>query len=73
MYLGSRDGVFYAIKADGTLKWTFPCPSDVTRNPAIGLDGTIYFAVYNGTLYALNNDGTLKWSFSSGAASGSSR
>jgi hypothetical protein len=67
IYYWSYDG-FRAVTATGKPKWFYPYthsnsppqPYDQEMTPAIGPDGTIYFADRN--LYALNPDGTLKWS-----------
>ena len=62
--LGSEDsGNFYALDPDGSQKWKFPTVGIIVSSPAIGSDGTIYFASNSGTFYALNPDGTQKWNF----------
>lgn len=71
IYVGARNGriggrdkrKFYALHPDGSIKWTFSCESSEEKfrsAPAIGIDGTIYFA---STLYfyAVNDSGFLKW------------
>jgi len=60
----------YALTPSGIQKWSYQYPQQYFREPAIGLDGTIY-AVYpgfvsliqqsSGVLHALRPDGTLKW------------
>lgn len=58
-----------AFNPDGTLKWSYeiapsewnPVAQDSYSSPAIGADGTIYFAAETGFIYALNPDGSLKW------------
>jgi len=66
---GFGNNVFYALNPDGTLKWTYPADAaeggtlnkGIWSNPAIGPDGTVYFAS-GYTLYALNpDDGTERW------------
>jgi hypothetical protein len=64
IYYYSGDG-FRALTPAGKLKWFYPYIATESADffslmPAIGPDGTIYFADQN--LYALNPDGTLKWS-----------
>ncbi len=55
-----------AIGSDGVKKWNFQTGYGETTLPAIGSDGTIYFASSNDTLYALNPDSTIKWSYGTG-------
>ena len=75
IYLGTNAGAFYALKPDGTKKWSFtandgvttPGDGDIYTTPAIGADGTIYFANLYGTVYALTDSGTAatkKWTWS---------
>ena len=63
VYVGSDDGMFYAINPDGTLKWEFLTGGIVESSPAIGTDGTLYVGSDDFSLYAINPDGTLKWEF----------
>jgi len=59
----------YAIKQDGSLKWTFSglWPESIRNAPAIGKDGTVYFVYHNVPLTALNpEDGSVKWSLTLG-------
>jgi outer membrane protein assembly factor BamB len=49
----------YAVKPDGTMRWTFPTTGTVNASLAIGPSGTVY--VPADVLYALKPDGTLKW------------
>jgi outer membrane protein assembly factor BamB len=44
----------------GGLKWSFKTDSGIETSPAIGYDGTIYFADWT-YLYAIYPNGTLKW------------
>jgi len=54
---------------DGSLIWSYniqpkdgiPVAQDSYTSPAVGADGTIYFAAENNYIYALNPDGTLRW------------
>jgi hypothetical protein len=55
--------MLYRFRPDGTIKWTYRTPTDVTFQPAIGPDGTIYFWSegdntnnYDTPLIALNDD-----------------
>ena len=60
IYVGSSDNKLYALKPDGTLKWSYATTSGI-YTPAIGADGTIYIG--SDKFYALNPDGTLKWTY----------
>lgn len=67
-------GFLYAINPDGTLKWKYILNEGTTvymiGSPAIGTDGTIYFASnyyasgWHAKLNAVKPDGTLKWGYS---------
>ena len=57
---------------NGEVKWIYTCDSlaqYINTAPAIGQDGTIYFATSTSSarnsvfLYSLNPDGTLKWKY----------
>ncbi|MCJ8011595.1 S-layer homology domain-containing protein [Paenibacillus sp. KQZ6P-2] len=66
IYAGTMDGVLYAFKPNGIVKWTFPTPSPIYEHPVIGADGTIYVESYwndsGAVLYAIHPDGSKKWS-----------
>jgi outer membrane protein assembly factor BamB len=67
----SRDNRLYALKPDGTLKWSFPLDAGGDSPPTVGDDGTIYVGGWRNyvpsavdlNLYALNPDGTVKWAY----------
>lgn len=59
-------GKVYALLATGSVRWSFPGPTDwVDTSPAVADDGTIYVGSWDGRLFALNPTGTirLKWSY----------
>jgi hypothetical protein len=63
-----------AVDQNGEIKWSFGVGqfnSWVSSNPAVSLDGTIYFTmqVTNDSLFALKSDGTRKWANYIGAQS----
>jgi len=72
IYIGSdKDyGYLYAIKSDGTEKWSIKisgknCIGTVDF-PRISSDGTIYICaehIYKTHLYAVNPNGNIKWTF----------
>jgi outer membrane protein assembly factor BamB len=45
----------------GDLLWRYQIGALIKSSPAIGQDGTIYFAAQDKYLYALGKDGNLKW------------
>ncbi|MCF8274670.1 MAG: PQQ-binding-like beta-propeller repeat protein [Flavobacteriaceae bacterium] len=71
IYVGALDGYLYAINPDGTEKWSSNFGTWTATTPAIGPDGTIYFAgegnkydpAFNGVLAAYDPaNGNVKWS-----------
>jgi outer membrane protein assembly factor BamB len=60
IYIGSEDGIFYALDADsGQPKWRYETPNRITSSAAV-YKKTIVFESGN-TLYALDSKGNLKW------------
>ncbi|QQS35641.1 MAG: PQQ-like beta-propeller repeat protein [Ignavibacteriales bacterium] len=60
----SPGSFLYALRFDGSIKWTFPLPSPTQKNsspPVLASDGTIYVATWGDKLFAVNPDGTMKW------------
>ena len=69
----SPGSFLYALRFDGSIKWTFPLPSPTQKNsspPVLASDGTIYVATWGDKLYAVNPDGTMKWEVSFAASTG---
>ena len=54
----------YALRPNGTLKWTFSAPGSSLSGstPALATDGTLYIGS-GARFVALNPDGTEKWSY----------
>jgi outer membrane protein assembly factor BamB len=51
---------------EGNLRWKHTTTGKIRYNPAIGLDGSIYFTVYetdNHRIIAIHPDGFLKWEY----------
>jgi outer membrane protein assembly factor BamB len=71
IYIGSEDGVLYAINSDGTEKWNYTTGSNLYTTPAIGHDGTIYIST-DDNLFAINPNGTKKWQYTTLNNDGSS-
>jgi outer membrane protein assembly factor BamB len=68
LYFGVNGGsYFYALNANGALKWKYETDGNVLSSAALGTDGTIYFGSEDGHFYALNPDGTQRWRFPHGA------
>ena len=53
IYVGSWDNNLYAIKPNGSKKWTFETGGGVDSSPTIGSDGTIYIGSRDNNLYAI--------------------
>ncbi|MEQ9569297.1 MAG: PQQ-binding-like beta-propeller repeat protein, partial [Longimicrobiales bacterium] len=65
---GAQPALCLAFNPDGSVKWTYEIaptaetiPADSYTSPAIGADGTIYFAAESGYIFALDADGELLW------------
>jgi len=70
VYVGDRDNTLTAFDPNGAILWQYNhgFEGDVWSSPAIGLNGTIYYAHTQttqgfGVFTALNPDGTLKWNW----------
>lgn len=68
--LGSGAGKIWAIKSDGTEKWSFPLTGSASRGGVVlASDGTLYASTKETADHfrAINSsDGSLKWSFTTG-------
>ena len=53
VYIGSDDGMLYAVSADGTLIWASDTGDDVRSSPSIAPDGTVYVGSHSRAVYAL--------------------
>lgn len=61
-YIGSADHYFYAIRADGTLKWNFLTKEIIDSAALLDDRHRVYFGSGDGHVYALNRDtGELLW------------
>lgn len=70
LYFGSADGVFYALRPDGSLLWQYDTGDPIRSSAALGAgaggepDAIVYFGSGNGRLYALDaHSGARRWSF----------
>jgi outer membrane protein assembly factor BamB len=57
IYVGSEDGLLYAVNPDGTEKWRFASGGSIGCAPIMTVDGTLYFRAEDGFLYALHDAG----------------
>ncbi len=68
--LGGGSGKIWAIKSDGTEKWSFSLSGSASRGGVVlAQDGTLYAATKEATDHfrAINSvDGSLKWTFTTG-------
>lgn len=68
--LGGGAGKVWAIRADGTEKWSFPLTGSASRGGVVlSSDGTLYASTKEATNHfrAINSsDGSSKWSFTTG-------
>jgi outer membrane protein assembly factor BamB len=62
VYAKRKNGWFYALRPDGTVKWSNRLDAVSYASPAVGSDGTVY-VVGNRDLLALHPNGTQKWKF----------
>ena len=62
IYFGAQDDLFYAVAADGRLRWSYRTGQDNDSSPVIADDGTIYFGSDSRRVYALTRDGEVRWS-----------
>lgn len=66
IYIGTFHGLLWALKPDGTRKWTFAAKREIRSAPAVAPDGTVYFGSRDHCLYAVRPDGRKRWSFHTG-------
>lgn len=73
VFIGSRNGVFFAVAPDGQEKWRFQAGGEIRSSAAIGPDGSVYFGCHDSNLYSLDSEtGDLNWvSFAGGPVDGS--
>jgi outer membrane protein assembly factor BamB len=62
VYVGSRNGEFYAVSPEGDLKWQYST-GPVTGAAVIASDGTIIVGDHDSNIYAFSQDGQLKWQY----------
>lgn len=67
IYAANGTSSLYAIKPNGTRKWTYQAGGIVSSVPAVGPDGTIFAGSADHNLYAILPSGGLKWKFDQGS------
>ncbi len=55
-----KDNFLYAIRKDGSLCWQVHI-NNISTQPSIAHDGTIYIAARDSMFYAINSEGLLRW------------
>jgi outer membrane protein assembly factor BamB len=61
VFFGSADDMLYAVRADGTLKWSFDTLGNNFWSPAV-YNGNVYVGSYSGNLYSIDEEtGTENW------------
>lgn len=55
-----KDNFLYAIRKDGSLCWQVHI-NNISTQPSVAHDGTIYIAARDSMFYAINSEGSLRW------------
>ena len=68
MYVGNEgDNQLYAIRSDGSLKWTYLTGGSIESSPAITAEGKVLVGCMDNSLYCISSLGGLEWSYATGA------
>ena len=62
VYFGTDGGEFFALQANGSIRWRVTVGAASQCSPAVAQDGTVYFSAEDGRYRALRPDGSEKWS-----------
>ena len=62
VYFGTDAGEFFALQANGSIRWRVTVGAASQCSPAVARDGTAYFSAEDGRYRALRPDGSEKWS-----------
>lgn len=61
--IGSEDGCFYCLSADGALLWKFRTAGPIWSSP-VAAEGLVFFGSKDGRLYAVRlSDGEASWTY----------
>jgi outer membrane protein assembly factor BamB len=63
VYIGSEDGVIYALDDAGELIWSYDINTPILGSPAVGYYWMVYVTGQDGKLYAIDDYATLRWTF----------
>jgi outer membrane protein assembly factor BamB len=63
VFIGCTNDSVYAVRLNGTRKWSYYVGGAVYASAALGADGTVHFHTEDSMLVALNQDGTLRWTY----------
>jgi outer membrane protein assembly factor BamB len=63
VYVGSEDGVIYALDDAGELIWSYDINTPILGSPAVGYYWMVYAVGQDGILYALDDYAQLRWTF----------
>lgn len=66
IFLGNESNVLFAVKPNGSIKWTYQAEGLVNTVPALGADGTIYLGAADSKLYAISPSGTKQSEYTFG-------
>jgi hypothetical protein len=58
---GTTDAYLYALRPDGSFRWSYTLRGRIVGRPSIASDGLILVSAQQNGLYALEPEGTLAW------------
>lgn len=67
IYIGSEDGLIYALDDEGYYIWSYDINSPIIGSPAVGYYWMVYVAGQNGWLYAIDDYANLRWTYTTNA------
>ncbi len=63
VYVGTQGRGLWALRFDGTLRWSFAVAADVDGSPALDAAGRILVGADDGSVYAVTPDGRLAYRY----------
>ncbi len=66
IFIGCTNDSVYAVRFNGTCKWSRYVGGAVYAAAALGADGTVYFQTEDSMLVALGQDGVPRWTYPTG-------
>lgn len=67
VYIGSADGIFYALRDNGQEKWVFVADGEIESSAVVDSQNRVTFATTTGSVYNLDAKGNLQWTFQAGS------